>query len=674
MSMQKQNINRIRGVAFAVAILSLLSMVGNTFAYWTDEISVKNEYQTATYLTEIVEEFESPSDWLPGMEVSKEVSISNNGTLPVFAKVILNQSWIRTENIYDVNDNLIPPARGDSFPLTYIGTTGPEYAALIGWGDVVLLSSGVLSVPSLNLDLPMVNTITEAEGKWLLLREIPDINGNYILYYIGTLDAGTTSLQFIEGVKINPNISATVLEDRTVWDKDNQQWVTTVIENPTHSYENAKYILSVTIQTVQATEDALLEVLTASNSEEQAIIDGLKVYAFDAYDINYSYDDDAVHILYFDNISGDMVFTPLRNGSDAWFISDLNMVPGGEYSHILKIENNTLNQYDLYMQVIPIEQSDMLNELLEYISMKVWYGTELIYDGTAMGKEYIGSINDLHNVIYLGNYEAGDEHLLKVELLLHKDTPIEYSGLLTEIDWQFNAEEDEGSVIIRGEKTWDHGQNTTLPTSITILVLANTNVVVEKVVTASDGWKWEFELPRYDDEGNIIQYTIDEVDISGYYKEIEGSNIKNTYITDAVIITVTKTWNHGSNDIVNHPESITIVIKDGNKVVAKKIVTAAEGWEWSFELPKYDDTGQEIIYTVDELYVPEYTKVINGYNIKNTYKQSKTTQKATSRPDSPKTGDNSNRNRYILVMTICGLSFMTCLLYLILTRKRMVIA
>ncbi|ELA54565.1 Cna B-type domain-containing protein, partial [Enterococcus faecium] len=45
--------------------------------------------------------------------------------------------------------------------------------------------------------------------------------------------------------------------------------------------------------------------------------------------------------------------------------------------------------------------------------------------------------------------------------------------------------------------------------------------------------------------------------------------------------------------------------------------------EYSTNLPKYRD-GQEIIYTVTEDNVPEYSTTIDGYNIKNSYTPEKT--------------------------------------------------
>ena len=50
------------------------------------------------------------------------------------------------------------------------------------------------------------------------------------------------------------------------------------------------------------------------------------------------------------------------------------------------------------------------------------------------------------------------------------------------------------------------------------------------------------------------------------------------------------------------------------------ITTVATNWKYEFtKLPKYDEDGKEIEYTVDEENVPEYSKKIEGYDLINTH-------------------------------------------------------
>lgn len=143
--------------------------------------------------------------------------------------------------------------------------------------------------------------------------------------------------------------------------------------------------------------------------------------------------------LYFEQQNGKMVWNNVRGDDGNWFMSFTNMVPGGQYTDQLQIENGSKKTYALYMQVIPIEQDENKDELLELISMKVSLGTKTLYEGTASGKNY--NNGNLQNVIFLGNYKPGEENQINVELELDKNVGLEYCDLLTKNDWKFMVTE-----------------------------------------------------------------------------------------------------------------------------------------------------------------------------------------------------------------------------------------
>ena len=95
------------------------------------------------------------------------------------------------------------------------------------------------------------------------------------------------------------------------------------------------------------------------------------------------------------------------------------------------------------------------------------------------------------------------------------------------------------------------------------------------------------------------------------------STVNQEYKVD---IPVTKVWNHGGNK-GEKPQEITLQVKNGQEVVSQEKVTELDGWKYTFEdLPKYDEDGNEINYTVDEEEeLTEYKKSIDGYTITNTY-------------------------------------------------------
>ena len=88
------------------------------------------------------------------------------------------------------------------------------------------------------------------------------------------------------------------------------------------------------------------------------------------------------------------------------------------------------------------------------------------------------------------------------------------------------------TLTISGTKTWeDAGHDSARPESIKVILLADGKQLAEQVVSpdANGKWSWSFEnLPKYS-AGKAIAYTIDELEVPGYTKKVDGYNITNTY-------------------------------------------------------------------------------------------------------------------------------------------------
>lgn len=263
--------------------LMALCCVCGIFAYWTQELTVHNEFKTARYDTNIEEKFVSPSDWKPGEEINKDVWISNKGSIPVFVKVVLHQEWIRKENVTDLDGNIILPKAGDKFSLSFETKEGSKYAAEIAWGsDVVLLASGKKS--DINLGLKTVDEIAQAKGKWLLVSDVPDQNGDYLLYYIGYVKQNEKSPLIVDSVTMNPLILPAITRKDTYYDKTTKEWKTLDVKNSTYDYECAKYTMLITATTVQATSDAVKDVFV-KDSDNARIVKYLSDHAINPADL-----------------------------------------------------------------------------------------------------------------------------------------------------------------------------------------------------------------------------------------------------------------------------------------------------------------------------------------------------------------------------------------------------
>lgn len=87
-----------------------------------------------------------------------------------------------------------------------------------------------------------------------------------------------------------------------------------------------------------------------------------------------------------------------------------------------------------------------------------------------------------------------------------------------------------GTTEVVGTKTWIDENDEYRPEAITINLYANDKLVDSTEVTAEDNWEFTFtQLPEFDEKGVRINYTIDEVDVPGYEKSIEGFEITNTF-------------------------------------------------------------------------------------------------------------------------------------------------
>jgi len=225
-------------------------------------------------------------------------------------------------------------------------------------------------------------------------------------------------------------------------------------------------------------------------------------------------------------------------------------------------------------------------------------------------------------------------------------------------------------ITVAGSKDWDHGDNpvSQRPTSITVRVMDGPQEVTSKAVTAADHWSWSFELPKYRENGTEAVYAIKEDPISGYKPTITGFDILNTH--DSVPVDPSKTvllqgqkiWIDTNAPVGARPSGITVRIKDGDRIVKDILITAADDWRWSANLPEKDASGNVIKYTVTELNVPNYRLTVNGYNLTNTYDKG-----FRGNGEGPKTGDDANAALWRILAVA---SFLTVAVVLLLGRKQ----
>ncbi|MCY7025166.1 Cna B-type domain-containing protein [Streptococcus sanguinis] len=178
---------------------------------------------------------------------------------------------------------------------------------------------------------------------------------------------------------------------------------------------------------------------------------------------------------------------------------------------------------------------------------------------------------------------------------------------------------------ITASKTWNDSDNQDgkRPTKINIKLMKTVGgvktEVASKEVTAADQWQTKFEnLPVYEN-GQKIDYSIEEDDVAGYTKEIKDFTVTNSYTPEMIKISGQKVWDDADNQDGKRPASVKVRVKNGDTVVDELEVTAANDWKFeSKALPKYA-AGQEIAYTVTEEAVADYQTKIDKFTITNSY-------------------------------------------------------
>lgn len=133
MTKAKRKRNERRMLITAV-ILALIIVAGGTFAWFTSKDEVTNKLSASQkYNVSITETFTTPSSWVPGQEVNKDVSLINTGNIDAFVKLSINNEIALTI--------AGTPADTDSYDATkvdtYVALSADEVTAAMAGGHLV---------------------------------------------------------------------------------------------------------------------------------------------------------------------------------------------------------------------------------------------------------------------------------------------------------------------------------------------------------------------------------------------------------------------------------------------------------------------------------------------------------------------------------------------------------
>lgn len=211
-------------------------------------------------------------------------------------------------------------------------------------------------------------------------------------------------------------------------------------------------------------------------------------------------------------------------------------------------------------------------------------------------------------------------------------------------DRTIRVEDRIATTMVRVRKVWSDSNYGNRPEKVTFHLLRNAKELTDKryTVEVGDSSSWTHtwtDLPRYDENGERYNYTVDEettralkdgsyrVSITKRpYQDGAEYTVLNVREPDAISAKVTKTWNDSSDNDGKRPHKLTFHVwgtseqpKDPTdltqgfedkteQMIVQDVNVSGDRQSWVFEgLPKLNIYGKPYAYTVTEENVDGYT-------------------------------------------------------------------
>lgn len=318
------------------------------------------------------------------------------------------------------------------------------------------------------------------------------------------------------------------------------------------------------------------------------------------------------------------------------FGSFKNVMPGDTVTETITFTNSATDCdfVNLYMRAEAHDETDnplspkvaekesvaTMTEFLSKLSMKVWNGTELIYDASP------DQLDGLKSNKLLGTFRTGETATLKVELSVPIELDNKYANRVGEVDWIFHVEAyNESQLSVR--KVWFDGNANHVGDSITVNLLKDGKVESSQELNAANGWAYTFDRLL---EGHT--WTVEEAEVpAGYtvsYNTVGTlTTITNTKKTPPkpdpdpdpsypLDVVVRKVWS--SDDGKDRPDSVTVTLYNGDVPYETVRLGAWNNWTYTWKDLSAYGNWQVIESNIPKGYVPSYSVSGNVVTITNT--------------------------------------------------------
>lgn len=309
------------------------------------------------------------------------------------------------------------------------------------------------------------------------------------------------------------------------------------------------------------------------------------------------------------------------------FGSFKNVMPGDTVTETITFTNSATDCdfVNLYMRAEAHDETDnplspkvaeketvaTMTEFLSKLSMKVWNGTELIYDASP------DQLDGLESNKFLGTFRTGETATLKVELSVPIELDNKYANRVGEVDWIFHVEAyNESQLSVR--KVWSDGNANHANDSITVNLLKDGKVESSQELNAANGWAYTFDRLV---EGHT--WTVEEAEVPAGYTVSYNTVGTMTTITNTrnytppdlpdptypLNISVRKVWS--GDDGKDRPDSVTVTLYNGDVAYDSVRLGAWNNWSHSWKNLNAYGNWQVIETNIPRGYTPYYS-VNNG--------------------------------------------------------------
>ena len=274
----KMNITKKRNMkkrAFGLmGVVLALTLIATTWAYYNSTTVLNNPLQTNEYGNSTEEKFTPKDDWQPGDEVEKTVGVTNIGDYDLLVRIKMSEVWTLADGStmeFDSSEDEFLSATAN------FAIQGATDDGLFTGDELVVYKKLVASGWALGTDgywYYTQNLVSDASTGSLLesitLAANTDM-GSYapINYYT----KATTKPDY-DSIGDDPTLGWTIYTGTEVPEGATYSRAVSAVDTDAPGYAGAKYILTITTETLQATEAAFDGTASWKNGAPAAATDG----------------------------------------------------------------------------------------------------------------------------------------------------------------------------------------------------------------------------------------------------------------------------------------------------------------------------------------------------------------------------------------------------------------